>query len=158
MNDINWQLDEDEELVMQVFGRHPHRCIHQLHSMTEIPYPELKNVVDRLQRKAKIFKIPDAELGKHDLQYRIRQTEPTLQPSQFCNDARLSPLIGLNEVQMQGRMVMLKRMRRLLIPEWHPILDTIIGDYERDLKRMKLLREPEDDVEGGIDVLDRDME
>lgn len=71
---------------------------------------------------------------------------------------RASPLIGLSEVDMLNRVVMLKRMKRLLIGEWHPIIDVLLGDYERDLKRVRLLREPEDDADGGIDVLDQDME
>lgn len=74
-----------------------------------------------------------------------------LEANQFWE--RSSPLIGLSEEDMMTRVVMLKRMKRLLIGEWHPIIDILLGDYERDLARIRLLREPPD----ADDVLDRDF-
>lgn len=70
----------------------------------------------------------------------------------------LSPLIGLNEDEMLARVVMLKRMRRLLIPEWHPVINVLLRDYEADIKRLGLLREPLDKGEDDFDPLDRDFD
>jgi hypothetical protein len=71
----------------------------------------------------------------------------------FVIGEKLSPIIGLSEESVRGRVIMLKRMRRLLIIDWHPIIDILLGDYERDLKRVEALRENDDEP----DVQDRDF-
>ena len=69
---------------------------------------------------------------------------------QFVIGDKLSPVIGLSEEGVRGRVIMLKRMRRLLIVDWHPIIDILLGDYERDLKRVETLRESDDEpLQGG---------
>jgi hypothetical protein len=49
---------------------------------------------------------------------------------------------GLDEQTAFNRVHMLRRARRLLISEWHPILDKVIGDYERGLEMLRAAREP----------------
>lgn len=68
-----------------------------------------------------------------------------------------SPLVGLNEDQMLARVVMLKRMKRLLIAEWHPVINVLLSDYENDIRRIGLTREPLD-YDDEFDPLDRDFD
>jgi hypothetical protein len=72
----------------------------------------------------------------------------------FVIGDKLSPVIGLSEEAMRGRVTMLKRMKRLLIVDWHPVIDILLGDYERNLRRVELLREPDNDP----DPQDRDFD
>lgn len=147
-------LSDDERWVMRAFGRRPMMCIHQLQAMTSIPYVDLLKVTAQLQRRGKIFRTQEMCLGKDDYQFQTRQ-EDAVAPVQFI-EGRASPLVGLSIQDMAGRVVMLKRMRRLLIVDWHPIIDILIGDYERDIKRLR--PEPDDDEDGEPDVLDQDMD
>lgn len=145
---------EEERLIMREFVRSNQVCIHHLNRATGLSYPDLLQLTTKLTKRGKIYRKPDTALGKTDYQYCTR--EPNLSSDHFMED-RLSPLVGLSESEMQGRVVMLKRMLRLLIPDWHPIINVILGDYERDLLRLKLLREPPEDGDA-FDVLDRDFE
>jgi len=69
------------------------------------------------------------------------------------------PLIWLTESAIRGRVIMIHRMKRNLICEWHPILDILLGDYERELKRVEALREPPEPVNSDDpDAQDRDFD
>lgn len=138
----------EEREVLIAFGRCPNMCIHRLHDLTGYSYPQLLAVCNKLQRRGRIFRNSNVALGKDDQYWSLREQSLELKPDQF-KDERLSPLIGLTEQDMLNRVVMLKRMKRLLIVDWHPIIDVLIVDYERDLNRVQLLREPvesEDDL------------
>lgn len=147
-------LRDDERQILRAFGRRPQMCIHELFSLTRVPYPELIKMLDRMVSRGDIVKAtPDTALGKHDLQY-LRKDEQALSQIQFI-DERLSPLIGLTEQGMRGRIIMLNRMKRNLIEDWHPIIDILMGDYERDLKRIEAFRESPDTEP---DCQDRDFD
>lgn len=72
--------------------------------------------------------------------------------------ADLNPTVGLTESTIRGRVLMLHRMKRNLICDWHPILDILLGDYEQELKRVEALREPPDPSAVAFDVQDRDFD
>jgi hypothetical protein len=135
---------DDEQEVLKAFQRCSHLCIHQLHKTVYMGYPDLMTTLSKLQRAGKIAKAPDPHLGKEDRQY-AKLGKNGLTADQFVGGERLSPLIGLDERAMRGRVVMLQRMKRNLITEWHPVIDILLGDYERDLKRMERLRFGDDD-------------
>lgn len=83
-------------------------------------------------------------------------TSAELWGEQFTEQAILNPAWGLTEAGMRGRVIMLKRMRRILICEWTPIIDILLGDYERILAHVESLREKPEDVDP--DVQDRDFD
>ena len=152
-------LAEDEKMVLRAFGRKHNLCIHELHELTGIQYPELHKVVQRLAARKEIVLTSDVTAGKDDKQY-LRLGKVVMGEEQFIQD-RLSPLIGMTEEVMRGRVMMIKRMKSRLICDWHPVLDVLLGDYEKDLKRMEALREPPESDEPRLqdfDVLDRDLE
>lgn len=70
-------------------------------------------------------------------------------------EERLTPVHSLTESAMRGRVIMLKRMKRTLICDWHPIIDVLLGDYEGELRRAESLRETPDTEP---DVQDRDFD
>jgi hypothetical protein len=145
-------LRDDERNVLRAFGRKPNLCIHEIFNLTGIPYPDLTKLLKTMISRGDIIQAPELSLGKGDLQF-VSKKESTMSTVQFV-DERLSPLIGLSEQGMRGRVIMLKRMKRNLISDWHPVIDVLLNDYERDLKRMERLREPPD----ADDVLDRDID
>jgi hypothetical protein len=134
------RLLEDEQLVCMVFERKSALCIHELHAYTDISYPSLQLLLGRLIRRGYVTLVGDPEAGKDDKQY-MRIGAFGLSEKQFMT-GRLSPLIGLTEDVMQNRVHMIKRMKDRLISEWHPVLNVLLGDYERDLQRVRIVREP----------------
>lgn len=62
-------------------------------------------------------------------------------------DPSLSLYIYVDEHTARARVLMLNRMKRNLISEWHPIIDVLLGDYTKGLKRIDVARDgPDDDV------------
>lgn len=150
------QLDiDDEKAIRKVLERMPNRkaCIHRLHDLTSIDYPDLLRLLNSMTRKGIILRDPVLDLSKEDRTYSLL-TNGKLTVDQFMPE-RLSPLIGLTELEMRNRVVMLKRMKERLICEWHPIVDKLLQDYERDLRRAEGEREPPDPDDP--DILDRDF-
>lgn len=136
------ELNELETLVMQVFSpANPLMCVHQIFTATGVPYDKLQRVLGHLRKEGYIERIR-GPLGGHDIQYAptsLLETARTSVPADRCG-----LMVGLTEEEMMGRVTMLKRMKRLLIVDWHPVIDTLLGDYERNLKRLTALREPVD--------------
>lgn len=126
------------EALKRAISRKPRFCIHALHEMTEIGYPELEGMLAGLIKQGTITHHPDADLGDEDRQY-LYTGSRKLDINQF-KPGKLSPLVGLEEHEMRGRVTMLERMRRLLICDWHPILDIIINDYKKDIRRIEVAR------------------
>ena len=94
--------------------------------------------------------------GPRSPRYRILQelsTKESIWGDKF-QETGGSPLNTLSEAAMRGRVLMLKRMKRNLIIDWHPIIDILLNDYERDLRRLEILRHGPDEP----DVLDRDFD
>lgn len=148
----------DEQMVLNTFGRYPNMCIHQLHLYTSISYVDLLKITKMLEQKGKIFRVPELCLGSLDQQFCARHIDDGLASEQF-EPTKLSPLIGLTEEQMINRVRMLKRMKRLTICDWHPVIDVLLEDYERDIKRMGIQRwGPDVDADTAPDCLDRDLE
>lgn len=150
---------DDEKMVLRAFGRKPSLCIHELRELTGIQYPELHKIVHKMIGRNEVALVSDVTAGTDDKQY-IKLGKIVMGDEQFIQ-GRLSPLIGMTEEVMRGRVIMIKRMKSRLICEWHPILDVLLGDYERDLKRVEALREPPEADEPRLqdfDVLDRDLE
>lgn len=146
---------DDERAIRKALERMPNRtaCIHRLHALTQIEYPELLRLLDIMARKKHIARVPADGLGPNDRTYALlssgKMTFDQFEPE------KLSPLIGLTELEMRNRVIMLKRMKERLICDWHPIVDKLMSDYERDLKRFEYDRDPPDSDDP--DVLDRDF-
>lgn len=152
-------LMEDEKMVLRAFGRKHNLCIHELRELTGIQYPELHKIVARMISRGEVAEVGDVTAGKDDKQY-LKLGKVVMGEEQFIQD-RLSPLMGMTEDAVRGRVTMIKRMKSRLICEWHPILDILLGDYEKDLMRVEALREPPEANEPRLqdfDVLDRDLD
>ena len=55
-------------------------------------------------------------------------------------------LLGLTESEARARVIMLQSMKRKLICDWHPVIDKLLGDWERGLKYIESQRvKPDDD-------------
>ena len=145
-------MRDEERDVLRAFGRKSNLCIHELHNLTGLSYPKLLGLMKLLVDRGDVEVVKDTALGKCSLQY-ISRKEQSMTSIQFIEE-RLSPLIGLSEQAMRGRVIMLKRMKRNLIIDWHPVIDVLLKDYERDLNRVEALREAPE----APDVLDRDFE
>lgn len=62
-------------------------------------------------------------------------------PTLFGADkTHLPMLLGLTEGEALTRIRMLSFMRNKLIGEWHPIIDKLIGDYQKGLEIVESLR------------------
>lgn len=72
--------------------------------------------------------------------------------------------IGLTESELWARVNMLERMKRLLVCEWHPVIDVLLKDYKFLLSQSRKARgesdvdEPLHSNEEDIDCLDQDLE
>lgn len=139
-------------MVAKVLARSPNQtaCIHKIHELGDIAYPDLLRTLNSMIRKNLIIRVPDFQ---DDRQYALL-SDGKMTSDQFVPE-RLSPLIGLTEQTMRDRVIMLKRMKSRLIIDWHPIIDVILRDYERDIGRVEGNREPPEADEP--DVLDRDF-
>lgn len=150
-------LRDDERKVMRAMRPRPVSCIHYLHGVTGIPYASLIKVVNGMVRAGDLLPVPDPVLGNKDHQYVLRS--PVSYSRKAVRDDELgllSPAGSLTEGQMRDRIVMLKNMKDRLITSWHPVLDILIKDYQREVDRVESFREPPEPDE--IDVLDRDFD
>lgn len=72
--------------------------------------------------------------------------------------------IGLTESELMGRIAMLERMKRLLICDWHPVIDVLLKDYKycltqfREARGESLVDGPLHKNEEDFDCLDHDLE
>lgn len=131
-----------QEIVLAAFQKHPRSCIHQLIEATGLSRPELRYAVVELQ-KLKLIK--RASEVKGDLVYelvdkQVHHAEPVLaQTLQYKFD--------IDEDTAKRRVVMLKNMKARLIPDWHPIVDKLLGDYENGLKAIESARRQLEDTD-----------
>lgn len=128
------------EIVLAAFSIKPRMCIHVLMETTGLREEILMYALHRLREDSSV----KMEAGIYS-----RKNEAFV-PSYLGLDAQHLPaLFGLDENEARARLVMLKRMKDRLISEWHPILDKLIGDYERGLKSVEGIRYgAEDDLAG----------
>lgn len=56
------------------------------------------------------------------------------------DETHLPLLLGLTEAEALTRMRMLGHMRARLITQWHPIIDKLMGDYQKGLEIVESLR------------------
>lgn len=135
--------------LLQVFRRKRWICIHELIEATGISYNQLNKSLVKLEVKGHIQRsqIEGSEkltlYGLVNFDTLYQPTEGTeLHPSHDMSKAGLcSPVVGMTEQDARSRVFMLKRMKERLIQEWHPIIDKIIEDYQRDLRRVEAERD-----------------
>lgn len=59
-------------------------------------------------------------------------------------DKNVPQFLWMTEETARDRVIMLQRMKTRLICEWHPVLDVLIKDYERGLKKIDVARDGPD--------------
>jgi DNA-binding MarR family transcriptional regulator len=142
---VDKELSELELLVMRAFDpTNPLMCVHQIFKATAVPYGRLTSVLGRMQRDGYLERVKPV-VG--EAQYKPTEMLHHAARMQRASTDNCGLMVGLTEEEMSARVVMLKRMKRLLIVEWHPTIDVLLGDYERNLSRLLALREsvsPED--------------
>lgn len=111
-------------------------CMHVLLERTGLPkevlLPTLSGLVgERVLRKVK------TEYG--DV-YTRTPIEVEIDSELGMDSEHLPMLNGLTIDEARTRVHMLTFMKNRLINEWHPIIDKLIGDYERGLKIVEGLR------------------
>jgi hypothetical protein len=126
--------------VLAAFRRKPKMCLHQIGEITGLTRGIVRMAVIDLQKRGDIMLLPEVA---GDRVYQLINDD--LLDSTNNGTQRIPELFGLSEDVAVSRVMLLKRFRDRLHPELHHTLNLIIGDYERGLKALEILREGEDD-------------
>jgi hypothetical protein len=133
---INFAVSEASKVVLAALQRHGAMCIHQLHKETQMPYTQLRRLVQTLMKESRVIKVFDEE-GNHDRLYKLAFSV------EIFDDGvpdKLPELFGLDEETARSRVMLLQRFRDRLHCELHPVLNTVIADYQKGLKAIERRR------------------
>lgn len=140
-------VDDIAAAILSVTREERRVCTHKLMEVTGLPLRELAKGVNRL---LELNKLRGISLDEDNVIYEgFNYTPINPYAYQGLMDGYLSPLVGLTQEEVLTRLHMLRRMKAQLIVDWHPVLDKIIGDYERDMRRVEREKDPYIDLEDG---------
>ena len=133
-------MDDPKALILAAFHRKPSLCIHVLGEMTSMPRDVLLKLLSELVREGQLIRLNEGVKGEY-VYCSTSEDTPVLDVDKNA----LPMLMGMSELEVVSRVAMLKTMKSRLIRDWHPVLDKVIGDYERGLKIVESLRCVDDD-------------
>lgn len=139
--------------ILAAFTTKPALCVHVLMEITGLTREALRSALVDLIEQGAIRKIAEF---KGDSVY-ARGDEAYVPITLGVDEDHLPCLFGLDEHAARTRLTMLKRMKGRLIGDWHPMLDLLIGDYERGLKNVESIRYGAD-LDSLKDVVKIDLE
>ena len=134
-------MDDPKALILAAFHRKPSLCIHVLGEMTSMPRDVLLKLLSELVREGQLIRLNEGIKGE----YVYCSTSADMPLETTLDRNALPMLMGMTELEVVARVAMLKTMKSRLIRDWHPVLDKVIGDYEKGLKIVESLRCVDDD-------------
>lgn len=134
-------MPEAADIVLAAFSKKPRMCIHTLMETTGLKREALRYVLVELQKNGMIRNVSEV---RGDLIY-VRIGEAPVPEDLGLDKEHLPALFGLEEREARNRVIMLKRMKERLIIDWHPVIDVLLGDYERGLQHVEGVRYGTDD-------------
>lgn len=130
-------------MILAAFSKRPRMCIHMLMDETGLPKDAALKGASELCREGALKRLEEGAKGEYV--YARTTMDASVPMNVGLNSHYLPALLGLSEGEARERVYMLKGMRKRLIEHWHPILDKVIGDYEKGLRAVESLRCGADD-------------